>query len=133
MLGHRSVCRMLQKTPEMHEWPSGQFDFCLFFSFFIIQYFLSHQGISVTFDNFISNIKKITKQQQQQQHPFKPFDLLNDFALKCLLRSTDMHEIDHTYLFLSFLSFSKVIWGSGWGEGGGGDVLLYLVLNFQHF
>ena len=26
--------------------------------------------------------------------------LFNDFGLKCLLRSTDMHEIDYTFLFL---------------------------------
>ena len=38
--------RMLQKTPEMHEWSrlSGQFDPCLF----IIQYFTINEGVSVT-------------------------------------------------------------------------------------
>ena len=52
-------------------------------AFFIIQYFLINKGISVT-----SDIKKIC--------------LFNDFALKCLLRSTDMHEIDYTFFFFFF-------------------------------
>ena len=56
-------------------------------AFFIIQYFLINKGISVT-----SDIKK------------KISCLFNDFGLKCILRSTDMHEIDYTFLFVSFFS-----------------------------
>ena len=41
--------------------------------------------------------------------------LFNDFALKCLLQSTDMHTIDHTFLVL------KVIGGGG----GGGEAVLH--------
>ena len=70
-------------------------------AFFIIQYFLIIKGISVT-----SDIKK--------QLSF----LFNDFGLKYLLRSTDMHEIDYTFLFLS-LFFPKVIWRRAGGGGGG--------------
>ena len=94
MLRHRSVSRVLQKTPQMHEQSrlSGHFDSYLF----IIQYFLINKGISVTCD-----IKK----------KFYLSCLFNDFGLKCLLRSTDMHEIDYTFLFLLFFSFfPKVIW-----------------------
>jgi len=101
MLRHRSVSRVLQKTPEMHEQNrlSGQFDSCLFF---IMQYFLINKGISVTCD-----IKKRKKEKEKKSC------LFNDFGLKCLLRSTDVHEIDYTFLFLSFFPFlfyPKVIW-----------------------
>ena len=41
----------------------------------------------------------------------RPF---NNFTLKCLLQSMDMHKIDHTFHFLSFLLICKVIW-RGWG------------------
>ena len=44
--------------------------------------------------------------------------LFNDFALKCLLQSTDIHTIDHTFLVL------KVIGGGGGGGGGGSCVAL---------
>ena len=69
-------------------------------AFFIIQYFLINKGISVT-----SDIKKSCH--------------FNDFGLKCLLRSTDMHEIDYTFLFLSFL-FTFSPQSNGGGGGGGG-------------
>ena len=111
MLRHRLVSRMSQKTPEMHEQSrlSGYFHSCLFLffspfyflNFFIIQYFLINEGISVTTD-----IKKV--------------GVGGGGALKCLFRSTDMHEIDHTFPFLSLLFFFKVIWRRG---GGGGGVL----------
>ena len=42
---------------------------------------------------------------------------MNNFALKCLPRSTDMHRIDYTFFLLSFFLFPffpKVIWR---GEG----------------
>ena len=75
------------------------------FLFFIIQYFLINKGISVSCD--------IKKEKEKEVS-----SLFNDFGLKCLLRSTDMHEIDYTFLFFSFFSFSflfpKVIW-RGWG------------------
>ena len=50
------------------------------------------------------------------------FCLFNDFGLKCLLRSTDMHEIDYTFLSLVFFLpfFPKVIWKGGGGGGAGG-------------
>ena len=94
---------------------SGQFDSCLFF---IIQYFLINKGISIT-----SDLKK------------KMSRLFNDFGLKCLIRSTDMHEIDYTFFirlgfvvvfpfffpfFFFFFFFSsfppKVIWRGGGGR-----------------
>ena len=68
------MCRMLQKTPEMHEWLSGHrlLPF-LFVLFLIIQYFLSREGISVTFDNFISNIKNNKKNNNnKKQKTFLP-------------------------------------------------------------
>ena len=68
-------------------------------AFFIIQYFLINKGISVT-----SDIKK---------NKNCPASLTT--GLKCLLQGTDMHEIDYTFLFLSFFP-PKVIWGGG-GEG----------------
>ena len=58
-------------------------------AFFIVQYFLINKGISVT-----SDIKKEMSW------------LFNEFGLKCLLRSTDMHEIDYTFLLLSLFFFS---------------------------
>ena len=81
----------------MHEQSrlSGQFNFCLF----IMQYFLINEGICVTSCLFCLLL---------------PY-LFNGFALKCLLRSTDMHKIDHTFLFLSFLLQSS--WGLA-GDGG---------------
>ena len=45
--------------------------------------------------------------------------VFNDSALKCLLRGTDIHEIDHAFLFL------KVIWGGGGGGGQGGCTNLF--------
>ena len=97
------MSRVLQKTPEMHEGGSVA---SLTLAFFIIQYFLINKGISVA-----SDIKKK-----------KMSCLFNNFGLKCLLSSTDMHEIDYTFLFLSFFFsffffFPKVIWRR-WGEGG---------------
>ena len=56
----------------------------LAFYFYIKQHFLINKGISVTSDFFFFSC------------------LFNDFGLKCLLGSTDMHEIDYTFLFLSF-------------------------------
>ena len=45
--------------------------------------------------------------------------VFNDFGLKCLLRSTDMHEINYTFLFdIFFFSFPKVIWRRRGGGGG---------------
>ena len=70
--------------------------------FFIMQYFLINKGISVTCD-----MKKRKKEKEKKSC------LFNDFGLKCLLRSTDVHEIDYTFLFLSFFPFlfyPKVIW-----------------------
>ena len=61
-------------------------------AFFIIQYFLINKGISVTSD--ISNNNKMSC-------------LFNDFGLKYLLRSTDMHKIDYTFFFLIFFIFSQ--------------------------
>ena len=58
--------------------------------FFITQYFLINKGISVTSDIYF---KKLSC-------------LFNDFGLKCLHRSTDMHKIDYTFFSLDFsLSF----------------------------
>ena len=71
-------------------------------AFFIIQYFLINKGISVTSD---IKLKKMSC-------------LFNDFGLKCLLRSTDMHEIDYTFLFLSFFLFSFLFPLSNLEEGG---------------
>ena len=82
---------------------SGQFNSCLF----IMQYFLINEGICVTSYLFCLLLSC----------------LFNGFALKCLLRSIDMHKIDHTFLFLSFLLQSS--WGlagDGGLAGGGGGV-----------
>ena len=67
-------------------------------AFFIIQYFLINKRISVT-----SDIKKYCPAS------------LTIFGLKCLLRSTDKHEIDYTFLFLSVFFPPE----SNWGGGGG--------------
>ena len=53
-------------------------------AFFIIQYFLINKGIFITSDIYLKKMPC----------------LFNDFGLECLLRSTDMHEIDYTFLFL---------------------------------
>ena len=55
---------------------------------FIIQYFLINEGISVTSDILLIFI-----------FVYLLSCLFNDFSLKCLLGSTDMHELDH----ISFL------------------------------
>ena len=67
-------------------------------AFIIIQYFIINKGARhfLYFPFFLS---------------FFPASF-NDFVLKFLLQSTDMHKIDHTFLFLSFLFFCKIIWRS---------------------
>ena len=104
MLRHRSVSRVLQKTPEIHEWSrlSGQFDSCLFCCCVI--HFLITKEISVTSDKKRKRKKKSC--------------LFNDFGLKCFLRSTNMHEIDYTFFFFFFF-FSFLFFGGGGGAGGG--------------
>ena len=57
----------------------------------MIQYFLINEGIL----SFMALKNKLSC-------------LFNNFALKCLLRSIDMHEINHTFLFLSFLFQSNL-------------------------
>ena len=71
-------------------------------AFFIVQYFLINKGISVT-----SDIKKEMSW------------LFNEFGLKCLLRSTDMHEIGYTFLLHSLFSFPQSNLEGVWEEGGG--------------
>ena len=104
MLHHRSVSRVLQKTPEMHEQSrlSGQFDSCLFYYI----YFLINKGKSVTSNIFF----------------FFLSCLFNDFGLKFLLQSAHMHEIDYTF-FLSFF-FPQ----SNLEEVGGGGGMHYINL-----
>ena len=77
----------------------------LAFFLFFIQYFQINKGISVTFDfSFFF---------------FFLSCLFNNFGLKCLLPSTNMHEIDYTFLFLSFFSFFFPQSNLGvWVEGG---------------
>ena len=72
----------------------------LILAFFIIQYFLINKEISVT-----SDLKR---------NIFKKSCVFGEFCLKCLLRSTELHQIDYTFLFLSYF-FSKVIWRGGGG------------------
>ena len=72
---------------------SGQFDSCLFF---IIQYCLINKRISVT-----SDIKK------------NKIVLFNYSGLKGLLRSTDIHKIDYTFLFLIFFLPQSNLEGGG--------------------
>ena len=73
-------------------------------AFFVIQYFLINEGISVSAYSFLSLRKKF----------FKLSCLFNNFAFKCLLEvQTCTKQITH---FFSLIFFCKVIWrkGCGW-------------------